>query len=415
MSHTPKKQQSADTQSLLAFATIIAGTVLGLAGIDLILPSVPDFPDLFDTTTTRSQLVLASFVAGSMIGLISFGSLAAHFGRRRLFILSLLGYAGFSFAAAYSPTIDVLIGVRFLQGIAASGAAVIAPGLIRHLFSPLGAVRAISAMGSIEALVPGLAPLAGAWLHAAYGWDASFLLTSLLVGLICMIVIVRPKLLPSIGTKTNLKPGSYLSLLKNKSYLRYALGHAAVLGGLLTFVFTAPAVIIKTMDGTIDDFIIMQMVGVTFFIFFANLSGSLVKRMGTERVIMIGTVVSAVGAFALLAYALFGSNNPGHLAYLFWILNTGLGLRGGPGFLQALVAAHDDDDRAAALILVAVTGLAAASTAFVAPFIDFGLTALTIATCLIILPALLLMIFIKPFEPAKVDLQDQTITPPTGD
>ena len=390
-------QPPENAQRLFALGVIIAGTVLGLAGIDLVLPSVPDFPKLFDTSTARSQFVLAAFVAGSMAGLISFGSLAVHIGRRRLFIGSLLAYAVFSLAAAYSFSIETLIGVRFLQGVAASGAAVIAPGLIRHLFSELGAVRAISAMGSIEALVPGLAPIAGAWLHTKYGWTASFLLTSVLVGVICLLVILRPKLLPSIGTKSNLRPGSYLHLMKNKYYVRYALGHALVLGGLLTFVFSAPAVIIKTMGGTIDDFIYMQMVGVAFYILSANLSGNLVKRLGTEVVIMLGTIVSAVGALALLAYALFGNNEPGDLMYLFWVLNTGLGLRGGPGFLQALVAAHDDDDRAAALMLVAVTGLAAASTAIVAPFIDQGLLALTVATSLIILPALLLMLFIKPF------------------
>lgn len=406
MNDAPDHTTPSGTARLLAFLAIVTGTVLGLAGIDLVLPSVPDFPKLFDTTTARSQLVLATFVAGSMVGLIGFGSLAARFGRRRLFIGSLLAYAAFSYAATYSASIDMLIGIRFFQGIAASGAAVIAPGLIRHLFSKLGAVRAISAMGSIEALVPGLAPLAGAWLHISYGWSASFLLTSVLVGLICAVVILRPKLLPSIGTKANMKPGSYLNLVKNKYYLRYALGHAAVLGGLLTFVFTAPAVIVKTMDGTIDDFINMQMVGVGFFILSANFSGSLVKRWGTETVIMLGTIVSAVGALALLAYAVYGSNSPEHLMYLFWILNTGLGLRGGPGFLQALIAAHDDDDRASALMLVAVTALAATSTAVVAPFIDTGLIALTVATSLIILPALLLMVFIKPFA---------SPTPPSGD
>jgi len=396
MSDTPKNSEVA---RLLAFMVIVTGTVLGLAGIDLVLPSVPDFPALFGTTTARSQLVLATFVAGSMVGLIAFGSLAARFGRRRLFIGSLLAYAVFSYVATYSASIDALIGIRFLQGIAASGSAVIAPGLIRHLFSKLGAVRALGAMGSIEALVPGLAPIAGAWLHITHGWSASFLLTSVLVGLICAVMILRPNLLPHIGTKANLKPGSYLNLLKNKYYLRYALGHAAVLGGLLTFVFTAPAVIVKTMGGSIDDFINMQMVGVGFFILSANFSGNLVKRFGIEATIMLGTIVSTFGALALLAYAFLGSNTPAHLMFLFWVLNTGLGIRGGPGFLQALVAAHDDDDRAAALMLVAVTALAATSTAVVAPFIDYGLPALTIATGLIIFPALLLMLFIKPFVP----------------
>jgi MFS transporter, DHA1 family, multidrug resistance protein len=391
---------------LFACATIIAGTVMGLAGIDLVLPSVPNFPTLFNTSTTAAQMVLAAFVAGNMVGLITFGSLAARIGRRRLFIGSLVAYGLASLAAAYSTSIDSLIGIRLLQGIFASGSAVLAPGLIRNLFSELGSVRALSAMGSIEALVPGLAPIAGAWLHAGYGWTASFLLTALLVGAISLTVILRPRLLPSIGTKANMKPGSYKKLIKNAIYLRYSLGHALVLGGLLTFVFSAPAVIIKTMGGTISDFITMQMVGVSVFILAANISGNFVKRWGAENVINAGNIVSAVGALILLTYALWGRNNPADLKYLFWVLNMGLGLRGGPGFLQALKAAHDDDDRASALMLVAVTGLAALSTALVAPFLGMGLLALTIATCLIIFPVLLLMIFIDRLEP---------LTKPTGE
>lgn len=389
---------------LIAFITIVAGTTMGLAGIDLVLPSVPYFPEVFGTTTARTQLVLAAFVAGTMIGLISFGSLAAHYGRRRLFIFSLLGYGLFSAAAAYSPTIEALIGFRFLQGFAAAGSGVLAPGLIRHLFSEIGAVRAISFMGSVEALVPGLAPLVGAGLHAAYGWTASFLVTAALVGAICVLVILIPRLLPSIGVKKDKKKGSYSALLKNATYLRYALGHAMVLAGLLTYVFSAPAVIVTSMNGTIENFIYMQMVGVSFFILSANISGSLVKWWGAETVIWIGSIVSAIGATVLLAYALYGSNDPAHLKYLFWVLNTGLGIRGGTGFFMALKAADGDDDRGSALILVGVTAISALMTAALAPFLESGLLVLTGATLLIIFPAILLMAFIKPYsdEPAEV-------------
>ena len=49
---------------IFACAVIFAGGVLELAGIDLVLPSVPDFPAIFDATTATTQLVLAAFVGG---------------------------------------------------------------------------------------------------------------------------------------------------------------------------------------------------------------------------------------------------------------------------------------------------------------------------------------------------------------
>ncbi len=394
--------------AVLACAVIISGTVLGLSGMDLVLPAIPSLPDVFNTSIASSQLVLATYVAGSAIGLLMFGSLAAFVGRRKLFIISLVLFAASSAAATLSTNIDVLNVTRFLQGISASGPAVLAPGLIRNLFSELGAIRAIAAMGSIESLTPGLAPILGAFLFRHYGWEASFLLTAALTGMLVLIILARPSLLPSIGTKQAGEGGSYGKLLKNAKYLRYALGHASVLGGLLTFVFSAPAVIVETMGGTIDDFIIMQVVGVTTFIVASNSAGHLVARFGVERVIMAGAIVSVVGTLALMAYAFLGSNNPEHLRYLFWLLNVGLGLRGGPGFVRALSAAKGDDDRASALLIFFVTMLASGCTALVAPFITMGLSASTVAVFFIVLPSLLLMLFIAPFEPADAEPSTET-------
>lgn len=382
--------------ALLACAIIISGTVLGLSGMDLVLPAIPSMPEIFDTSIASSQLVLALYVAGSAAGLLLFGSLAAFFGRRRLFIGSLALFAATSAIASFSPSIEVLNIVRLLQGAAASGPAVLAPGLIRSLFSELGAIRAIAAMGSIEALTPGLAPILGAWLYSGYGWQASFTVTAALTAGLLLVILFRPSLIPSIGTKDNSGPGSYKKLLKNATYLRYSLGHALVLGGLLTFVFSAPAVIVQTMNGDINDFIIMQVVGVSTFIVAANLSGHLVTRFGVERVIMAGTLVAVSGTLVLLGYALSGVNDPGYLKYLFWFLNVGLGVRGGPGFVRALSAAEGDDDRASALLIFFVTMIASGCTALVAPFITLGLTALTAAVFAIVLPSLLLMLFIKP-------------------
>ncbi|WP_262691913.1 MFS transporter [Kordiimonas aestuarii] len=395
--HKTEGPETGGSQAIVAFLTIVAGTVLGLAGIDLVLPSVPAMPQIFATDTATAQLVLATYVAGMSLGLLMFGALASHFGRRRLFIGSLAVFGVLSLLAVMTDDIHTLNVIRFFQGAAASGGAVLAPGLIRALFSDLGAIRAVSAMGSIESLVPGLAPIAGAWLFDAYGWEASFKITGVLVLAICALVLIKPSLLPHIGQKRSGTPSSYWRVMKNRAFIRYGLSHALILGGLLVFVFSTPAVVIETMDGVIEDFIRMQFVGVCLFIVSANINGSLVKRFGNEPVIMAGTVLSLVGCVGLFAYGLFGPNDPYNLVYLFWVLNLGHGIRSGPGFVRALQTTHGEDDRASALIILATMLIAAVGTAVVAPFIKFGLAALTFALVLIVLPALVLMVVFPPF------------------
>ena len=143
---------------------IIAGTILGLAGTDLVLPAVPTLPEYINGTLSQAQLVLAAFTSGTAIGLLVFGELGARYDKKLLLLGTLAAYSITSFLCPFSGTILELVGYRVVQGFFAAAPAVFAPGLIRLLFDDRSALRALGLMGSIESLVPGLAPIAGAWL-----------------------------------------------------------------------------------------------------------------------------------------------------------------------------------------------------------------------------------------------------------
>jgi MFS family permease len=177
---------------------------------------------------------------------------------------------------------------------------------------------------------------------------------------------------PARATRT----GGYGVLLRDPVFLRYALSHAFTLGGLLTFVFGAPVVITAAMGGTLTDFVIMQISGIVFFAVSANYAGKLAARFGTERMILFGSLLSTAGTFGILGYALAGGNWPTMLAILFVPVNLGLGLRGPPGFMQAVIASHGDDARGAALVILFILLATAGGTAAAAPFILAGLPAL---------------------------------------
>jgi len=62
-----------------AFLLIVGGTVIAIAGTDLVLPAVPQLPKALGGDLAGSQLVLASFTAGAAAGLLLFGELGARF------------------------------------------------------------------------------------------------------------------------------------------------------------------------------------------------------------------------------------------------------------------------------------------------------------------------------------------------
>ncbi|MBI1181346.1 MAG: MFS transporter [Alphaproteobacteria bacterium] len=345
-----------------------------MTAIDLVLPAIPVLPHALDGTTAGAQLVIAAYVAGVAVGLLLFGVLGDYFDRRSVLASALAAFAAATFACSRATDMNALIALRALQGTTGAAGAVFAPGMIRSLFDDRRAVQAIGVLGSIESLVPALAPIAGSWLLAWYGWRASFEVTAVLALLFTGTLMAGRRMLPA-GAGSRIR-GGYAALLRRGVYLRYSLSQAFTLGGLIIFVFGAPAVFVHTMDGSLGDFITLQVCGVTSFILATTATGRLVGRFGAERMIWAGTVLALVASLAILAYAVAGGDDPRLVVVLFVPMNTGLGLRGPPGFLNAVIAAGGDDARGAALVVLAVMLVSTAGTALLAPFILAGLPAL---------------------------------------
>lgn len=372
-----------------AFLLIMAGTVLGIAGTDLVLPAIPELPATLGGNPAGAQFVLAAFVGGAAGGLLLFGTLGARFDQRRLLAAAIGFYALLSWLAGRADTLELLIALRLLQGAAGAAAATFAPGMLRALYGDEGATRAIGRLSSVESLVPALAPVLGAVIVTRFGWRATFDVLAALSFALALLLAFVGRHLPAVPRPR--RAGGYGVLLKDPVYLRYALSHACTLGGLLTFVFGAPAVIASDLGGTLTDFVVMQVTGITFFILAANAAGRLVDRIGAETMILLGTMLSAAAGTAILGYAVMGGKSSLILAMLFVPMNLGLGLRGPPGFLHAILAARGDDARGSALLVLLILGVAALGTSAAAPLILHGLAALAAVSTSILLAALLFL------------------------
>lgn len=383
---------------------IVASTILGLAGIDLVLPAVPTLPQYITGTLNQAQLVLAAFTGGTAIGLLAFGELGAKYDKKWLLLGTLAAYSAMSFLCSISETITELVGYRVLQGFFAAAPAVFAPGLIRLLFDDRRALRALGLMGSIESVVPALAPVAGAWLLNYLDWRASFFITAALTLLLSIVWLFTPALpAVSAGQKESVSRSGYLPLLRSGTFLRYALSQAFTLGGLLIFVFGAPTVIMIGMKGSLSDFVIMQVIGITLFIVASNTAHFLVERFGPEWTIWFGSSLAAAGSVAILIYAVITpTQEPSMLWVLFSLVNLGLGFRGPPGFYQAVIASGDNDARGAALVILLVFSTTSIGTALLAPFITLGLLPLAAAAAAVSVGSLIALFFLPPMAATRV-------------
>lgn len=368
---------------------VACGTLIGLMGTDLVLPAVPALPTALHGTVAGAQLVLAAYVGGTCVGLLVYGALGDRHSTRRLMIGSLLATSALSFACALAPTLDALIALRGMQGAAAAAPAVFAPGIVKATLTERASIRAIGVLGSIEALAPALAPILGIWMVAIGGWQLSF------VALAFASLLLAPAMywLISIPQTARRAAGGYGQLLGDLVFLRYALSHALVLGGLLVFVFGMPTVFVHALGMGMKDFVVMQVCAVGTFMIAANFTTGLVDRHGAERMIAAGTLLAAIGGMALLGYALAGGHSGPVIAVLAALVSTGLGLRGPPGFFSAVLAAHGDDARGAALVILFILGLTTAGTVVAAPWLLQGLVPLTlIVSAMLLLAAATLLL-----------------------
>lgn len=377
----------------LTLSLVVGSTIIGLMGTDLILPAVPQLPEALGGDPALAQLVLAAYIGGACAGLLAFGALGDRVSTNRLFIGSLTLAALLSFACSRAPSIEALIGLRAVQGMVVSGPAVFAPGIVKALFDERGAMAAIGVLGSIEALGPALAPIAGVALLAFGGWELNFEVMAGVAGMVALLLLVSGGV-PQVSRRG---VGSFTALLRDPVFMRYAMSQALVLGGLLVFVFGMPTVFVRVNGGSLTDFIVMQVCGVTTFIIAANSATKAVDRFGAERVIATGTWVAAAGAAGQFLYALSGGTSVLVITALFIPVNSGLGLRGPPGFFRAILASLGDDARGSGLVILFLLATSAIGTALVSPWIEKGtipLAGMALAfhlaagACLLMLPKL---------------------------
>lgn len=382
------------TRSLNAhalFALVAATTLLGIAGTDLVLPAVPSLPQAFASSIERAQMVLAAYALGTLVGLLAFGELGARHDPRRLLIWSLGLFTLASIAAIFAPSMEWLIALRLAQGAFGAGPAVFAPGFIKGIFTEDRAAAAIGRLGSIEALAPALAPIAGAWLLTLGGWPVSFAVLGGLGLLLTATLVVLSGTLP--GREEALeRHKTYWTILGNRRFLRYALSQSFALGGLLVFVFGAPAVITGPLGLGIREFVLLQVAGIACFIVGANTSSRLARRFGVERIILAGTTMLAIAFLVMLVYAAAGGTSLVVVVAIWTFVNLGFGIRGPLGFHAAIMAAEGDHSRGAALVVAGILATAAAGTAIMAPFIALGLWPLALGGTIITGLATLLLV-----------------------
>src|SRR6202042_88202 len=138
----------------------------------------------------QSQWVINAYLlpltALSLLG----GAWGDRFGRRRALILGAAVFSLSLMAASLAPTASVLIGLRFLQGIAAALLVPNSLAILGQMFSGRDEVRAVGLWSATAAIASAIGPVLGGWLIDSGHWHFIFLL-SVPVAALSIVLTIR--------------------------------------------------------------------------------------------------------------------------------------------------------------------------------------------------------------------------------
>ncbi|MCU0270456.1 MAG: MFS transporter [Acidimicrobiales bacterium] len=191
---TPPEASSAPARSRLVLGTLIL--VAAVANLPLAVANValPDIGRAFDATQTQLDLVAVGYSLGLAASVLWLGAVGDRYGRKLLLLVGVLLSLPAGLAAAWAPSIQVLVLARIVGGLAAGMAYPTTLSLITALWSGPGRTRAIALWSAIGGALSALGPLVAGVLLEHYWWGSVFLVT---LPLIAIAVPLTVRLVPS--------------------------------------------------------------------------------------------------------------------------------------------------------------------------------------------------------------------------
>jgi DHA1 family bicyclomycin/chloramphenicol resistance-like MFS transporter len=142
--------------------------------IDLYLPAFPAMADALGTPESRIQLTLTSMMIGMGLGQAVVGPLSDRIGRRKPLLVGMAVFTLTSLVCTIATSADLLIAMRFVQGLSGAAGVVVARAVIRDHFAGDEMTRFTSKMMFVTMLAPMLGPIVGAQLIRFGPWQTVF-------------------------------------------------------------------------------------------------------------------------------------------------------------------------------------------------------------------------------------------------
>ncbi|KAI0975118.1 cycloheximide resistance protein [Xylaria arbuscula] len=157
-------------------------------------PGVPLVLEEFHSTSPQiATFVVSVYLIGFAAGPVLLAPLSEIYGRVPVYHVCNVGFVAFSVACALAPTLNALIGFRFLAGLFGVAPVTNGGGTIADMVAQKhrGTVLSLYSIGPL--LGPIIGPIAGGFLSNAKGWRWNFWLLAIISGFITIVMLIVMK------------------------------------------------------------------------------------------------------------------------------------------------------------------------------------------------------------------------------
>jgi len=304
-------------------------SAIGPFAIDMYLPALPEIGSSLDAAIGPVQMSLTVFFVALGVGQFLYGPVSDMVGRKPPLYFGLGLFAIASVGCAMATDIEMLIALRFVQGLGAAAGMAIPRAVVRDLHTGNDAARMMSLLMLVFSVSPILAPLAGSAVIAFTGWRGVFwaVTVAAVIGLATIASVLketRPaeeRVESSLGSALR----AYGIMLRDTHYLGLVFIGAFAMAGFFTYLANSSFVMIDHYGLSPTMYSVAFGVNAAAFFGAAQLNGMLCERFGIVRVVKTSVTACGLVMTAMFLYYLSGGDQLAVLIVLYFIASALMG------------------------------------------------------------------------------------------
>jgi DHA1 family bicyclomycin/chloramphenicol resistance-like MFS transporter len=313
-----------------AIILILGGLwTIGSFATDLFLPAMPTTADDLGASTQAVALSVTTFLIGLAFGQLLAGPLSDTYGRRRTLLAGLIVFTVSALVCVVAPSVQVLIAMRFVQGVAGAFGLAVPSAVITDYSRGREAARLFSRVALIGGVAPIVAPLIGARLLVLSGWRGPFV-AMMVIGVILTagVAVGLPESLPrdrrsARGMRPVLRAMAMLS--RDVDFMGYAVTTALVFIAFFAYLTGSSFVYQEVYGVSATTYGVLFAVNAVGMLAATQANHRLLARFSPRQLLAAALAADAAAGVTSLAVVLIGGLGVWALAAPFFVLVTSLG------------------------------------------------------------------------------------------